>query len=203
MTAIDTVSYYLTLLAIALAPGPLMLLLMARAASNDIKGAIGFAFGTALGSIAVLTAVCFGLSLWMTRFPEVLSWSKFLMLAYILWIARDVWKGGFDMSGQVQVRRSGLGLAVGAGFLTCVLSPYMLILYPLVLPEVMNIEVIEMPAFVIVTLATFAAEATAAVLIVILAAQLRRLGRSPRAMLVLNRSLACVLAAGGGWMALA
>ncbi|WP_298361636.1 LysE family translocator [uncultured Litoreibacter sp.] len=203
MTFADTFSYFVTLIAIAIAPGPLLLLLMTRAASNDVKGAFGFAFGTALGSLTIMTAVCFGMSVWLSNTPEVLSYSKYIMLAYILWIARDIWKGGFDFDTTVKPRRSGLWLAVTAGFVTCILSPYMLVLFPLVLPEVLDITEIQMPGYLIIAFATFAAEATAAVLVICLAKQVTRLVRSQQSMMIMNRSLATLLVAGGGWMALA
>jgi threonine/homoserine/homoserine lactone efflux protein len=203
MTFLDTFSYYLTLVTIAVAPGPMLLLLMTRAASNDVKGAIGFALGAAFGSLTIITVVCLGLSVWLTEIPEVLTYSKYLMLAYILWIAKDMWQGGFDMNGTVKTARSGFGLAVAAGFATCILSPYMLVLFPLVLPEVMDITAVVMPDFLIITFTTFLAEATAAALIVGLASQLRRLTRTARSAMIMNRSLASVLMIGGGWLALA
>lgn len=203
MSPIDTFSYFVTLLAIAIAPGPMLLLLMTRAASNDVKGAFGFAFGAALGSLTIMTAVCFGMSVWLESAPEVLSYSKYIMLAYILWIARDIWAGGFDMGTAVTPKRSGLWLAIVAGFVTCILSPYMLVLFPLVLPEVLDITMIQMPGYLIVAFTTFAAEASAAVLIVCLAAQLRRLTKSAHSMMIMNRTLASLLVGGGGWMALA
>ncbi len=202
MSTADTFSYFVTLIAIALAPGPMLLLLMTRAASKDVAGALGFAVGAAFGSLSIITAVCFGLSAWLAEVPGILAYSKYLMLAYILWIARDIWKGGFDMSASVQSRRSGVWLAVVAGFTTCVLSPYMLVLFPLVLPEVMDITVIQMPEYLIIALTTFPAEATAAILVIGLAAQVARLVRSKKSMLIMNRSLASLLVAGGGWMAL-
>lgn len=202
MSFADTFSYFVTLAAIALAPGPMLLLLLTRAASNDVKGALGFAIGAAFGSLTIITAVCFGLSVWLTEVPQVLAYSKYLMLAYILWIARDIWAGGFDMTPTGDTTRSGLGLALLAGFTTCVLSPYMLVLFPLVLPEVMDITTIAMPDYLIITLTTFAAEALAAGLVVLFAAQLRRLARSAKATLIMNRSLASVLVTGGGWMVL-
>lgn len=198
----DMISYFTTLVAIAVAPGPMLLLLMTRAASNDMKGAFGFAFGAALGSLTIITAVCFGLSAWLTEFPAVLGYSKYIMIAYILWIARDMWKGGFDMQGAATGKRSGFGLALVAGFTTCILSPYMLVLFPLVLPEIMDITQIMMPDFAIIAGTTFLAEATAATLIVVFAAQLRRIATSPRAALVMNRCLAAVLVTVGGGMAL-
>ncbi len=203
MSPVDTFSYFVTLFTIAIAPGPMLLLLMTRAASNDVKGAFGFAFGAALGSLTIMTAVCFGMSVWLNTVPEVVSYSKYIMLAYILWTARDIWRGGFDMGGTVAPQRSGIWLAIAAGFITCILSPYMLVLFPLVLPEVLDITVIQMPGYLIIAFTTFAAEAMAAVVIVCLAAQLRRLTRSARSMAIMNRALAALLVIGGGWMAIA
>lgn len=202
MSFADSFSYFVTLVVIAVAPGPMLLLLMTRAASNDVKGAIGFAFGAALGSLSIVTAVCFGLSAWLSDVPEVLAYSKYVMLAYIIWIARDIWKGGFDMSGEVRKERSGFGLAIAAGFTTCILSPYMLVLFPLVLPEVMDIAVIRMPQYFIIVATTFIAEAAAAFMIVASAVQLKRLVKSNRSMAIMNRSLASLLVVGGGWMAI-
>jgi threonine/homoserine/homoserine lactone efflux protein len=67
----------------------------------------------------------------------------------------------------------------------------------------MDITRIEMPQFLIIALVTFAALMAGVALIVGFAAQLCRLARSPRAMMVLNRGLAGLLAFGGGWMAMA
>ncbi|MEP5153007.1 LysE family translocator [Planktotalea sp.] len=203
MSLIDLFSYFVTLAAIAVAPGPMLLLLMTRAASNDAKGAFGFALGAAFGSLTIMTAVCFGLSTWLNSVPEILSYSKYIMLAYILWIARDIWAGGFEMNTTEVPQRSSFWLAISAGFVTCILSPYMLVLFPLVLPEVLDITVIKMPDYLIIAFVTFAAEAAAAVAVVCLASQLRRLTKSANSMAVMNRSLAVLLVSGGGWMALA
>lgn len=203
MSLFDIASYYLTLVTIAIAPGPMLLLLMTRAASNDVKGAIGFAVGAACGSLAIISVICVGLSAWLTEFPAALKYSKYLMLAYILWIARDMWKSGFDMTSAQTPRRGGVALSIVAGFTTCVLSPYMLVLFPLVLPEIMDMTQIVMPDYLLITGTTFLAEATAAALMIGLAAQLRRLTRTARGAMILNRGLAATLLMGGGWMALA
>lgn len=201
MSFFDLASYFVTLIAIALAPGPMLLLLMVRAASNDIKGAAGFALGAALGSLTIITLVCLGLNQWLAEAPQTLSFSKYLMLAYIAWIAWGIWRSGFDMDAQEGSPPTGFALAVGVGYSACILSPYMLVLFPLVLPEVIDVSVIEMPGYLIICFTTFAAEATAAGLVIGFAAQLRRLVQSPPSVQIFKRSLAAVLLLGGGWMA--
>lgn len=203
MSLLDTLSYFITVVAITIAPGPVVLMLMVRSAGNDVKGAIGFGTGYALGGLTIITAVCFGLSAWLTAVPEILEYSKYVMIAYILWLARNIWNGGFDMNAECETKPKGMLASVGAGLVTCFISPYMTILFPLVLPEMMNIELIQMPQFLLIALSTFAALAFGAGLVVGFAAQLRRLARSPKAMMIMNRSLASLLVSGGGYMVLA
>lgn len=203
MSFVDMFSYFVTIVAIAVAPGPVVLMLMVRAASNDVAGAAGFGFGFAFGGVLIISAVCFGLSTWLTAVPEVFEYSKYIMMAYILWMAWGVWKGGFDMSGVCDAKRGTVCSSVVAGLITCFISPYMMILFPLVLPEMMDINIVEIPDFLIIAVTTFLALAAGATLVVGFASQLRRLTRSARSMQIMNRTLASVLILGGGWMALA
>lgn len=203
MSYSDTISYFITLVAIAIAPGPVVLMLLVRAASNDVKGAAGFGLGFTLGGVIIISAVCFGLSAWLTSAPFIFEYSKYVMVAYILWLARGIWNGGFDLNADCKTDGCSMLSSMGAGLMTCFISPYMMVLFPLVLPEMMDVAVIEMPEFLIVALTTFAALGVGAGLIVIFAAQLKRLARSKRSMLVMNRSLASLLVFGGGWMVLA
>ncbi len=203
MSFADTFSYFTALVAIAIAPGPVVLMLMVRAASNDTKGATGFGFGFALGGVLIITAVCFGLGTWLTAVPEVFEYSKYVMMAYFIYLARGIWKGGFDMNASVETSDKSICSSVLAGLLTCFISPYMMILFPLVLPELMDITVIKLPDFAIVGAVTFVALSIGAGLIILFAAQIRRLVRSARASLIMNRSLAGVLVTVGGLMTFA
>ncbi len=201
MSLVDTISYFVTLLAIAVAPGPVVLMLMVRAASDDTRGASAFGFGYALGGVIIITAICFGLGAWLTAVPEVFEYSKYAMLAYFIYLAQGIWKGKFDMNAECKTGSCTFLSSVVAGILTCFVSPYMMILFPLVLPEMLDIAVLQLPDFAIVGAVTFIALATGAGLVVVFAAQLRRLVRSARSMLIMNRSLASILVGVGGWMA--
>ena len=202
MAILDLFSFFATIVALALAPGPAVLLIMVRAASNDVVGAIWFGIGVAVGGVLIVAAVCYGLSAWMTATPEVFDYSKYVMLAYISWMAWSVWKGGFDMSVESSTASRSIGSALLAGFFTCFLSPYYMIILPLMLPEIADIRAIDMPEFLILSLTTFLALFIGAALVVGFASQLRRLARSARSMQIMNRTLALVLVVGGGWMAL-
>jgi threonine/homoserine/homoserine lactone efflux protein len=164
---------------------------------------IGFLIGTALGSLTILTTVCYGMDLWLEDYPGILTNSKYLMLAYMIWIARDIWKGGFDMTGTDPSRKSSFALSLSAGFVTCLTSPFILILFPLILPQVLEITTSKMPDFLILTMTTLTIEITVVAVAVGLALQLRRMARSTTAMLIMNRGLAMLLGLSGNAKTLA
>lgn len=201
MTFSDASSYFITLVAIALAPGPVALVLLVKSVGQDLRGALAFGFGYALGGVMIITAVCFGLGLWLTAVPEFFEYSKYVMLIYILWLAYGIWNGAVSLDSQKKLDKSGLSKSTLAGILTCFISPYMMILFPLVLPEMMNITAIALPKFAIAAALTFAAISTGSLIIIIFASQIGRLIKSERSMRNLNRGLASLLTFGGSWMA--
>ena len=201
MTASDAMSYFITLVAIALAPGPCALVLLVKSAGQDVRGALAFGFGYALGSVVIITAVCFGLGIWLTAVPEFFEYSKYLMLAYILWLAYGIWNGAVSLESEKAKQKRGLPKSALAGILTCFISPYMMILFPLVLPELMNITDIALPDFAIAASITFAAASAGSLIIIVFASQIGRLVKSERSMRNLNRGLASLLTFGGTWMA--
>lgn len=115
MNMIDAATYFLTLIAITLAPGPVVLMLMVRAASNDILGALAFGIGFAIGGLIIISAVCFGLSAWLTAVPEFFEYSKYIMMAYIIWLAIGIWKGQFDMNSDCEAKKGSMFPSIGAG----------------------------------------------------------------------------------------
>lgn len=200
MSYADTLSYFLTVFVLAIAPGPVVLMLIVRSASNDTRGAAGFGLGYAIGGVIIVTAVCLGLGTWLTSVPEIFDYTKYVMMAYILWVSYDIWKGGVDLAQTDVDAPASKGSSVLAGIATCFISPYIAIMLPLSLPEVMNITMIALPDFLIIALITFGSLALAAALVVVFAAQLRRLIRSERGQLFLNRGLSALLVCGGGTM---
>jgi threonine/homoserine/homoserine lactone efflux protein len=200
MSYSDVMSYFFSLIAITLAPGPCVLMLIVRSASGDVLGAFGFGIGYALGGVIITSVVCFGLGTWLTAVPEVFEYSKYVMMAYMLWLAYGIWKGGFDLAGKYASNRRPILSSLGAGILTCFISPYMMILMPLVLTNLMSTTAIELSKFFILVVITFTTVVACSILIIAFASQVSRLVHSPRSMMFLNRSLASILVLGGGWM---
>jgi len=201
MSISDVASYIVTLLAITLAPGPVALMLVVRSASNDVIGALGFGIGFALGGVIIISVVCFGLGSSLNVVPEMFEYSRFLMMAYLIWLARGIWQDGFDLESEYPQQHRPVFPAMGAGMVTCFISPYMIILFPLVLPSLMDITTIELPEFLVLAVTTFAALIAGSILIIAFASQIRRLARSKESMTILRRCLSCILVFVGGWMA--
>lgn len=203
MSYSDAASYVMTLIAITLAPGPAALLLLVRSAARDITGSISFSFGYALGGIIIITVVCFGLGVWLSEVPQFFEYGKYVMLAYILWLAYGIWKSSFQLTDTCEVSKRSVLSSFAAGMAACFISPYMMFLFPLVLPELVDITKIELPDFAMVVALTFAAIAVGSGVIIAFASQISRLTKTPYSMMILNRSLAGLLALGGGWLAFA
>jgi len=198
----DTTAYFLTVVAIALAPGPVVLMLMVRAASRDTAGAVLFGAGFATGGVIIIAAVCFGLGGLLQAEPQIFEYGKYVMLAYILYLARGIWTNGFDAGHAQDAKSTSVLVSFSAGILTCMISPYMMILFPLVLPSVVDISTLNGLSFTLISVTTFVALGTGAAIVIVFASQLRRIAQSPRHIAVLNRSLASLLACAGGYMAM-
>ena len=201
MTMADTFSYFVAVIAIAIAPGPVALVILVRAASRDTFGALGFGLGYSLGGIVIVGAVCFGLATWFSTFPALFTYTPYIMFAYLLWISARMWFGSVDLTNEDGVKRRSLSKSITAGVLTCFISPYMMVLFPLVLPGILDITTLQMPQFLFIATMTFLALAAGSMLIIIFAAQIGRLARTSNGARILNRSLAGVLTIAGGWMA--
>ena len=199
MTSSDSASYFITLVAITLAPGPVALMLIARSASRDLHGACSFGIGFSFGGVIIISIVYFGFGSFLTDGPEVLAYSKYLMFGYVLWLAYGMWNAGFEIENSAYTARKS-GSALCAGMLTCFISPYMTLLFPLVLPGIMEVSEFKVSQFVLIIVMTFVALVTGCLLLISCSSQLSRIARSPQSTLFLNRSLATVLALGGGWL---
>ena len=83
MTPSDAIAYFTTLIAIAVAPGPVVLMLLARAGAGDTRGACAFGGGFALGGVVIIVAVCAGLGHWLKARPALFEYGRFAVLAYL------------------------------------------------------------------------------------------------------------------------
>lgn len=196
----DAIAYVLSLITLTLAPGPLVLLLMVRAASNDMRGAIGFGLGVALGDILVIAAICLGLGTWLQSAPGIYEFGKVAMLLYVGWLAWGIWNGGYDFSASHKAGSGGLLGSLMAGCMTCIISPQTIVLYTLFLPRLVNVEAIDIALFGQIAALTFGALSICFVAVIGFASPLRRLANNPGNMTLVNGTLASLLCGAGLWL---
>jgi len=110
----DASSFIITLIAMAVAPGPAALVILARAVAGDKRGATGFGAGFALGGLVIISAVCFGLGAVLSSVPVFFEYAKYVMLAYMLWLAWGIVNTGLDIDEDKAAPKSSLA-AVPAG----------------------------------------------------------------------------------------
>jgi threonine/homoserine/homoserine lactone efflux protein len=201
MPVTDIALYFVMLASLTVAPGPLMVLLVARTMGNDAKGALGLSIGIALGDLFIVSVVCLGLGLWLQSVPAMFETARALMLAYIAWLAVKMWRGTGTLGDGAPVQRAGFWASVGAGSLICVVSPQTLMIYTLLLPSIVDLENVTPGAFTTLVLVTFAAIAASLCAIVLFAGQLRRLMRDPAHMARVNKVLALAVGGSGVWIA--
>lgn len=82
MSHSDMAVYFLTLSVITLAPGPFVLVLLARSGRKDVLGIFGFGVLFALGALIITSVVIFRFGAWLTSIPEFFEYSKYIILAY-------------------------------------------------------------------------------------------------------------------------
>jgi hypothetical protein len=64
--------YFIAVLALTAAPGPLMAVLIVRSLGSDSKGAVGFAAGLCAGDVLAAIAVALGIGVWAQSKPELM-----------------------------------------------------------------------------------------------------------------------------------
>ena len=199
MQFIDVLVYFSLLVSITIAPGPLMAILVARTLSRDMKGAVAFGVGIAIGDVAIIALVCAGLGVWLQATPEIFDTAKLIAVIYLLWIAINIWKGSVNNNQKVN-NKGGTIAATFAGVLTCVVSPQTLLLYLMILPKLIDVTSITVSVFSALALITFSGLAFTFVIVIILADRFRSLLESPSRTRNLNRVLAVLIGLSGIWM---
>ncbi|MEM9582657.1 MAG: LysE family translocator [Pseudomonadota bacterium] len=199
MTAADLFAYLVLLTTMTLAPGPLLAMTIARTLGRDVSGAVSFGFGVAIGNVVLIAAIWAGFGVWMASMPSFMDYAKFLGVAYLMYVAYDLWFKACDMESGSDKRSGGRGAAI-AGMLSCFVSPHYMMLYMLLLPRLVDLSAVSNSLFSFLTVLTFAVLALCYGAVIYLADRCRSILVNPSKAQILNRVLAFVVAGCGVWM---
>ncbi len=193
------IPYFMALAALTAAPGPVMAVLIARSLGRNCKGAIAFAAGLCAGDVVAVCAVVLGVGVWLDGRPEWLSLVRYLGVAYLLWLAVQMWNDRSDLSAAA-VRRTGWLASAGAGMALCLGNPSTLLIYMLLLPGVAPAGIAGAGHMVPLLIATLAAVGGVFFGTILLTRLMGRIVASPRSTMALSRISAGAVAATSLWI---
>jgi threonine/homoserine/homoserine lactone efflux protein len=183
------------LLAGAASPGPGVLALVARVIGNGIVGTLPFIAGLVLGDLIWLAATVVGLALLAEMFHQVFVAVKFIGAAYLLYLAVRMWFAPARASADDRApsTRGSISLFV-AGLLVTLGNPKVMAFYLALLPNLIELGQVDVVGYlelasvaVLILTVVFGAYALAAL-------RARVIFRSPRALRLLNRTGAGLMA---------
>lgn len=177
-------------------PGPNVGALVARVISRGHKGVFPFMFGLWVGDAVWLSLAVWGLSALAQSFHMVFLALKYAGVAYLIYLAWKMWFAPVETTvDENAIPRDGEARKLFLSALAVTLgNPKIMVFYVAILPTVIDITHVSPVGWGELLAVMFAVLATVDTGWVVLAAQARRLLRSPRSMRIANRTSAGMMA---------
>ena len=179
----------------AASPGPTIAAIVARVLGRGMHGAIAFTAGIALGEVVWLTTAILGLAIVAQTFHGVFLAIKYAGVAYLLYLAWKLWTAPVvtrdvapDSLDAKRVRLFLAGLAVTLG------NPKVMVFYLALLPNIIDLATVSILGWLELSVVTLGVLAAVDGACIALAARMRRLFTSPRAVRMVNRGTGAVMA---------
>ena len=176
-------------------PGPSVGALIARVVSKGAKGVFPFLLGLWMGDAIWLSAAVWGLAALAHSFYTLFLVIKYIGIAYLLYLAWKMWQAPLTVSEEQSLPQDGEALKLFLSALAVTLgNPKIMVFYMAILPTVLDLSKIGLIGWMELIAVVFIVLAMVDSAWVLLAAQARRLLRSPRAMKIANRTSAGMMA---------
>lgn len=192
---------YAAALSIAAAiPGPGIAALVGQSLSGNIRAAMCFLAGLALGDVIFLTVAVVGLAAVAQTFAAGFALIKLAGAAYLIWLAWQFWTTPAGATGiQTGTRRSDTRAFI-AGLSVTLGNPKTIVFYLAILPSVMDLNAVGLSMWA--TLAVLTVVILFAVLTpyVVLAVRARHVMTQPAALRRMNRIAGTILGGAGAVM---
>jgi threonine/homoserine/homoserine lactone efflux protein len=190
-----------TVALVAGSPGPSVAALVARVISRGHRGVIPFLAAMWIGEAIWLGFAVFGLAVIAQTFHLAFIAIKYLGLAYLVYLAYKMWTAPVSVEeGELPKADSAFRLFL-TGFAITLGNPKIMVLYMALLPTVVDLAHVSLIGWSELTLTLFVVLAAIDLSYVLLAARIRRLIRSAKAMRLANNCSA--VAMGGAAVAMA
>lgn len=188
-------TFALTLLVMAGAPGPGIAAIVARVLGRGMQGAVAFTTGVAIGDVVWLTFAVLGVAALAHTFASVFLVIKYAGAAYLLYLAWKMWTAppvppAEQMAAAPREKSWRLffgGLSVTMG------NPKVVVFYLALLPNLLDLEHISVTGYLEVVAVTLGVLTVVFGAYITLAARARRLLTSARAVRRMNRATSTVM----------
>lgn len=182
------------LLVAAGSPGPSIAALVARVLARGPRDVLPFLSAMWIGEAIWLALAVWGLTAIAQSFQIVFLTIKWLGVAYLLFLAWQMWNAPSDIHESNVPDRSSSARMFAAGLAVTLGNPKIMMFYMALLPTIIDLHQITLLGWAELTATMVLVLIVVDVAWVVLAARARRLLTSPRAVRVANRCSAGIMA---------
>jgi threonine/homoserine/homoserine lactone efflux protein len=187
--------FFMAVMAVTAAPGPLMAIVVARSLSKDAKGAVAFAAGVCLGDIIAILAIALGFGIWAQNSPEWLALLKVGGGLWLIWLAYHIWRDSDNGNSSAFSPRRGNLASVSAGIALCLGNPATFVFYLMLIPMAAPNGLGDAGTLLSVLTASALAVGVALAAMILIASRLQRVLASRTASAVFGKVMAMLLGA--------
>ncbi len=201
MTLAALLAYSGALFIAAAIPGPGVTAIVARALGSGFRETFFMGLGLVLGDTIYLTAVILGLAVVAQAFSEVFIVIKIAGALYLGYIAWKLWTAGL-LAADISARKpNGAGMSFLSGLLVTLGNPKAMLFYIALVPTLIDIDHIGIREYAMLIAATVIVPLIALVPYMLLASRARAFLKKPKALRILNRVAASILASTAAFIA--
>jgi threonine/homoserine/homoserine lactone efflux protein len=182
------------LLVAAGSPGPSIAALVARVMTAGWRGVLPFLAAMWIGEAIWLSLAVWGLAAIAESLHLLFTVIKYLGVAYLLYLAWRMWFAPVELRDGALPRASSAGRLFAAGMAVTLGNPKIMVFYLALLPAIIDLRAVTVVGWPELTATMFVVLAVIDLAWAGLAAQARRVLRSPRAVRAANRVSAGVMA---------
>lgn len=139
-----TTAYILLATALAVAPGPDVLFVVANGMQHRAKGAVASAMGIGCGSVLHALAAALGISAIVAASPTAFELLRYAGAAYLAYLGVQALRSWWNYSNNLDPKQAVVEISAWSvfrrGLITNVLNPKVVVFYLALLPQFINVE---------------------------------------------------------------
>ena len=139
-----TTAYILIATALAVAPGPDVLFVVANGMQHRVKGAVASAMGIGCGSVLHALAAALGISAIVAASPTAFELLRYAGAAYLAYLGVQALRSWWNYANNLDPKQAVVEISAWSvfrrGLITNVLNPKVVVFYLALLPQFINVE---------------------------------------------------------------